>query len=382
MFHLLSVMLTGIYLLPRDVQSVNLPMGHVLSCSFPRNVLKTAHWGVSIERHHSRSVSGRCKQPDVKLTQVQRASRILAHRWSTGITRAEKQDSVWPKDAHNSAVTSVVRDCVKTLLAGSLLVLTCVCSPSEALAQDTLTTQLSSENPVFDAAKILPSRMRGQLNSELREFEQKNGWRIRLLTGYEGELSLGEDDVRAAWRPNPKSVIVGVDPSSPNIVAFRFIGADVQQKLRRQFWIELQSRFGNIYYVRDEGEASAVMSVTKTIEECLLKPEGCRVVPGLPIDQFYFTLVLSIAGGLVFGFSSKLEPAGWVQQRWVWTLLFSPLWIILFVSLGIGPVVSRTTDPLPVVGNVVGFLGGAFLFRSLPNFPPKDPDVPSEGDPL
>ncbi|CAD7702504.1 unnamed protein product [Ostreobium quekettii] len=230
----------------------------------------------------------------------------------------------------------------------------------------------------FDAAKILPTKTRGDLNTELKQFEERTGWRLRLLTAYEGELTLTEDDIRAAWQLDSRTVVVGVDPSSPNIVAFRYLGSDVQQKLRRGFWIELQSRYGNIFYIREEGEAAAITNLTSTIEGCLTKPEGCYVVPGLPRDQFYFTLVLSIAGGLVFGFASKLEPAGWVQQPWVWTVLFSPLWIILFVSLGLGPVISRTSEPWPVLGNVAGFVGAIFLFRALPNFPPRDLDPPSD----
>ncbi|GIL97012.1 hypothetical protein Vretimale_2731 [Volvox reticuliferus] len=43
---------------------------------------------------------------------------------------------------------------------------------------------------------------------------------------------------------------------------------------------------------------------------CLGQPDGCTVVPGLPEEQYYFTLVTSFGGGLVAGFVSKLEPQG------------------------------------------------------------------------
>jgi hypothetical protein len=46
------------------------------------------------------------------------------------------------------------------------------------------------------------------------------------------------------------------------------------------------------------------------VAECLERPDGCRVVPGLPIEQYYATLTCSIAGGLVAGFVSKIEPQG------------------------------------------------------------------------
>lgn len=50
-----------------------------------------------------------------------------------------------------------------------------------------------------------------------------------------------------------------------------------------------------------------------------------------------------------------LPPAGVVQRRWVWVALFAPLWATLFINFGIGPVVSRTSDLLPVIGNVAAF---------------------------
>ncbi len=53
--------------------------------------------------------------------------------------------------------------------------------------------------------------------------------------------------------------------------------------------------------------------------------------------------------------------AGWVQRKWVWQLLFAPLWASLFINFGLGPILTRTADPLPVLGNVAGFAGAAAL---------------------
>lgn len=51
--------------------------------------------------------------------------------------------------------------------------------------------------------------------------------------------------------------------------------------------------------------------------------------------------------------------AGIVQRRWVWLLLFSPLWGSLFINFGLGPIVSRTSDLLPLAGNTAAFLASA-----------------------
>ena len=53
--------------------------------------------------------------------------------------------------------------------------------------------------------------------------------------------------------------------------------------------------------------------------------------------------------------------AGMVQRQWVWLLIFSPLWASLFINYGLGPVVSRTKDPAPVVANCAGFAAAAAL---------------------
>jgi len=262
-------MFNAVSALHSDLQLVVSPEGRVLSCGFRNGVLKKVSWGNSTERGHPRPVPIRRKGPKRTLLPVLR-SRIVARGGPIERIRVEDRCPVSSGDLHSSFFGKAAVDCAKTVLAGSLVLLTWIQGPSQVLAQDTLTTQLSSENPVFDAAKVLPSRTRGQLNSQLQEFEQKSGWRIRVLTGYEGELSIDEDDVRAAWKPNATSVVVAFDPSSPNIVAFRFIGADVQKKLRRQFWIELQSRFGNIYYVRDEVCTGVVALLAATTHMLLL----------------------------------------------------------------------------------------------------------------
>ena len=48
-------------------------------------------------------------------------------------------------------------------------------------------------------------------------------------------------------------------------------------------------------------------------------------------------------------------------MEWTWVLLLSPLWVILFVALGMGPIITRTNDVLPLLRNVLGFLGAAVL---------------------
>ena len=80
---------------------------------------------------------------------------------------------------------------------------------------------------------------------------RRTDWRLRVLTRYGPQAGPTGNEVKAAWAPNDKTVIIIVDPSSPNILAFN-TGQAVEQLLRRTFFIELQSRYGNKFFVRDE----------------------------------------------------------------------------------------------------------------------------------
>lgn len=142
-----------------------------------------------------------------------------------------------------------------------------------------------------------------------------------------------------------------------------------------------------MFYVRDHGEGDAVLSAVNALSACLeahtagapaagargsgAEPAACTLVPGLELDQYVFTLVTSVAGGVVAGFASQLPPDGIVRRQWVWLLVFSPLWGILFVSFGLAPVLARLPAgaALPyVLGNTAGFLGAGGLVKLSPMF--------------
>jgi hypothetical protein len=82
------------------------------------------------------------------------------------------------------------------------------------------------------------------------------------------------------------------------------------------------------------------------------------VVPGLPQEQWLLTLATSVLGGLIVGFAAyPRKPEHTVE--WAWVLLLSPLWVILFGVFGVAPIVTRTSDLLPLARNAMGFLGAA-----------------------
>lgn len=211
------------------------------------------------------------------------------------------------------------------------------------------------ETPVVDLANYLPALQEQSLIEELEDFEGQTGWKMRVLTQY--DRSPGRAVINF-WGLDDKSILLVADGRGGNLLAFS-IGDAVYELLPRTFWIELQARFGNLYYVRENGENNAIVDALNSVKGCLVQG-GCNVVPGLPREQWVLTLATSVVGGLVFGFAGVPRKEG-QAFAWQWVLIMSPLWGILFIAFGIGPVVSRTSEWLPLFRNLMGFVLGALV---------------------
>ena len=236
-------------------------------------------------------------------------------------------------------------------LAGSMWVMH---SPP-ALAYDNPDLLPNFQTPVIDLAKTLTDIQEAELVTDLEQFEGETGWKLRVLTQFDRTPGRA---VINYWGLDDKSIVLVADARGGNILSFS-VGDEVYELLPRTFWIELQTRFGNLYFVRDEGEDQAILQALSSVKGCLLQG-GCSVVPGLPQEQWILTLITSVVGGIICGFAAHPQKEG-QGFAWQWALIFSPLWGILFIAFGIGPVVTRTSDWLPLVRNISGFLIGALV---------------------
>lgn len=243
-------------------------------------------------------------------------------------------------------------------LAGSVWVM----NSSSALAYDNPELLPNYFTPVVDLAKALPDPQEEKLVEEIEQFETDTGWKLRVLTQYDRTPGRA---VINYWGLDDKSILLVADSRGGNILSFS-VGDAVYELLPRTFWIELQTRFGNLYFVREQGEDQAILQALSSVKGCLLKG-GCTVVPGLPREQWILTLITSVIGGIICGFAAQPRTEGQVVA-WQWALIFSPLWGILFIAFGIGPVVTRTSDWLPLVRNISGFLIGVLVAYLSPVF--------------
>jgi TPM domain len=213
---------------------------------------------------------------------------------------------------------------------------------------------------IIDLARALTPSQEERLDNEITKFEAETGWKLRVLTQFDRTPGRA---VKQFWGLNDKSVMLVADARGGNILNFS-VGEDIYPLLSRTFWIELQTRFGNQFFVAENGEDEAIIQTIQTLELCLRKG-GCSVVPGLPQEQWVLTFITSAVGGIVAGFAGQPRKEGEIFS-WQWSLIFSPLWGILFLAFGIGPVVTRTTEWLPLARNVIAFLGAAVLAVIVP----------------
>ncbi len=241
-------------------------------------------------------------------------------------------------------------------IATLLLLLAVLAGPvatPPALAYDNPDLLPDHPTPVIDLAKALSDGQRSALEQELDAFESGSGWKLRVLTQYERTPGLA---VKEFWNLDDRSLLLVADPRGGNLLNFN-VGDALFALMPRTFWVELQTRYGNQYYVREHGEDGAIVDALHSVMGCLEKG-GCQVVPGLPQEQWLLTLCTSILGGLIVGFAAfPRHPERKVE--WVWVLLLSPLWVILFGVFGVAPIVTRTSDLLPLIRNALGFLGAA-----------------------
>ncbi len=239
----------------------------------------------------------------------------------------------------------------------------------DAYAYDNPELLPKEQTPIIDLAKTLSEKQRLELENSLNSYEKDTGWKIRVLSQYEKTPGLAVKDF---WNLDETSLLIIADPRGGNLLSFN-VGDAYFALMPRIFWVELQTRFGNQFYVRDNGEDGAILASIKAVETCLDRG-GCEVVPGLPQEQWQWTLLTSLLGGVIAGFAASPRKEN-ESFSIGWLLLLSPLWIMLFGIFGIAPVVTRTNDILPLMRNILGFIGSAIGAYLIAERKFKEPDL-------
>jgi hypothetical protein len=78
-----------------------------------------------------------------------------------------------------------------------------------------------------------------------------------VYTSYGTDSPPTDTELRQVWRLEGRTVVVAFNPSNPSLTSFYWLGDDVLSMLRRPFWQELQARYGNLFYIREQVRAPA-----------------------------------------------------------------------------------------------------------------------------
>ena len=248
-------------------------------------------------------------------------------------------------------------------LFGIFLSLIFIFSNNQCFALDNPGLLPKEKSPIIDLAKTLSPNQKQSLEINLNNFEEESGWKIKYLSQFESSPGIA---IKNYWDLDETSLLIVADPRGGNLLNFN-VGEAYFSFLPRLFWVELQTRFGNQYYVRDHGEDGAVIDAINAVKVCLEKG-GCNVVPGIPQEQYLWTLSTSILGGLIAGFSAAPRKEKQIISLSFLALL-SPLWGMLFGFFGIAPIVARTSELLPLIKNSLAFtasgIAGYLLSQTL-----------------
>ena len=139
-----------------------------------------------------------------------------------------------------------LRGCLLGMLVCCLSVMISLSFPTSAIAVNNPELLPDTVTPIVDLANFLPQPQEDALIEDINTFETETGWKLRVLTQY--DRSPGRAVIKF-WGLDDKSILLVADARGGNILAFS-IGDAVYELMPRTFWIELQARFGNIYYVR------------------------------------------------------------------------------------------------------------------------------------
>ena len=266
----------------------------------------------------------------------------------------------WPPSPSDSMPSRRIRDfaalpSLHRAAAALVLVLALLLPLAPAWAYDNPDLLPDHPTPVIDLAKLLTDGQRQALESEIEEFEHTSGWKLRVLTQYDRTPGLA---VREFWDLDERSLLLVADERGGNLLNFN-VGDALFALMPRTFWVELQTRYGNQFYVREHGQDAALLDSLHAVKGCL-NIGGCQVVPGLPQEQWLLTLITSILGGVIAGIAAfPRQPDRLIA--WGWVLLLSPLWLILFGVFGVAPIVTRTAELLPLLRNALAFAASAVL---------------------
>lgn len=88
--------------------------------------------------------------------------------------------------------------------------------------------------------------------------------------------------VRDYWAVDENTIVFVADPTFGDILNFN-VGQGVDLQVPQSFWSRLAGKYGNKFYLKENGEAAAILNAVSAIDTCLREEPGrlkCATVQG------------------------------------------------------------------------------------------------------
>ena len=223
-------------------------------------------------------------------------------------------------------------------------------SSSDLLPSDPTSTPSEPGEVILDYGRVFAPERADALRATIADLEARTGWRVRVVTGY-GPTSTSmpaPNDLYRYWRADRKTVILAANAFNGNVLEFYDDSQALKNIIPKSVFQEIRGRFGNKYFVDEEGVEAATTRAAETVVDCLSRG-GCAFVPGVSMQQREFSLVAVTSGGFLFGAASRGGVSAW---SWVFASIWVP-WVLMF---GFYPLYVRQPDDLaPLWQNALVF---------------------------
>lgn len=168
-------------------------------------------------------------------------------------------------------------------------------NPAEALQgvnrPELLPSTPGDSTPIIDAAKLLSPSQQRLIETQIKEIEQASGVKLKVLAQtYPNTPGLA---IRKYWnvdscrgrQDRPKGVagdddtckgdgmvVVYVHDTGGlgNAVVNFAVGKEAERKKPLTFWRQVQNKYGNKFYIQDNGDAQTVSDVVTALREAFL----------------------------------------------------------------------------------------------------------------
>ena len=208
-----------------------------------------------------------------------------------------------------------------------------------------------------------------KLRGDIARVERSTGWRLRVVTG-DGPGGVGaampaaNDLYRYFGAEDRKLVIMTVDEFNGNVLDFYNDQQALSPIVPKSVVQEIRGRYGNKYFVDEEGLEAATVAAASAMSGCLGKAEGCKFVPGLSQQQREFSLIAVISGGFLFGAASRgVTQSGDTSSPWA--AVFGFIWVPWVLMFGFYPLYARQPEDLtPLWENLAIFAACVLATRA------------------